>query len=65
MRDNDCSGISRRGLLGASSAMLALGLAAPLTRTMAAGADSGAEASATVPSLKGKRIAISLSLIHI
>ncbi|ANI34908.1 MULTISPECIES: sugar ABC transporter substrate-binding protein [Pseudomonas] len=59
MRDNDCSGISRRGLLGASSAMLALGLAAPLTRTMAAGADSGAEASATVPSLKGKRIAIS------
>src|SRR5690606_41855994 len=59
MSDNNFSGISRRHLLGASSAMLALGLAAPLSRAVASEADSATMEGTQVPSLKGKRIAIS------
>ncbi len=59
MSDHPFAGISRRRLLGASSAMLALGLAAPLSRAVAGEADSSAEAGTRVPSLQGKRIAIS------
>ncbi|WKN21253.1 sugar ABC transporter substrate-binding protein [Azotobacter vinelandii] len=51
---NEHDGISRRALLGASSALLALGLAAPLAR-----AATQASAEGEAPSLAGKRIAIS------
>ena len=59
MSDHPFAVISRRSLLGASSAMLALGLAAPLSRAVASEAASGAEASTQAPSRKGAHIAIS------